>query len=893
MSRKDKRTIPCVCFLVFACLLANLTLAVPPVSATTYDFDDGIRELVSGLLSKKGNLLRNKKIAVFGIVEQTGKEQWLITASIEDGILDALLDEGYTVLERSRIDDVLKKELKKSADQWFDESQVADVGKFLGADAVITGDYTLWGNQALRVTVRCINVSDGRLLAANKVMLHTDRIQHLLKKAEPMKQGMQKDAPGKKVQMETPRSEPPRAVAEPIRDRAEKTVLKVSADVAGAQVWVDGKEHKTAPVTLTDLPPGPHTVRVVKEGYEPTEEKVLLMRGTALTVDVFLKRIVTSGAIHVTGTPQGAKIYFKGYYVGTVPMELKDLEPGTYEVRVIQDGYEPWEKRLEVKKGETVKAEATLLTPGAKKGRLYVDAEPSGATVKVLNIGPRFHQGMELESGRYHVEVSASGHAAWREWVSLGTGEDKRLTVRLNPVSAPPREEKAKTSTAGSDAIKRDGIYVAYANGVVRDTSTGLEWKAGPDKDTTWDAARSWVERLGGDWRMPTMDELEGLYKKGKSNRNMTPFLKTTGCFVWSAEPEEGFSGARVFVFSKGRRDWLFHNISSSVRAFAVRSRSDGTGQEDAAHVQPTPVSSPSHEDAVKTSTAGSDVLKRDGVYVAYANGVVRDTSTGLEWKVGPDKNTNWDEARSWVQDLGGDWRMPTMDELAGLYKRGMGPHNVTSLLNATSGKYLWVWSSETKGSSDALAFGFDAGNRGVGTRDASGYIGRAFAVRSRSDGTGEEKRAAVRPNPVSAPPRAEKAKTSTAGSDEIGRDGVYVAYANGIVRDTSTGLEWKVGPDKNTNWDEAQSWVQSLGGDWRMPTMEELAGLYKKGTGPYNITYLLKPTSEKYLWVWSGEAKDSSLVYDFNFNIGRTNYIGRYVSSFKRALAVRSRSDG
>ena len=41
-----------------------------------------------------------------------------------------------------------------------------------------------------------------------------------------------------------------------------------------------------------------------------------------------------------------------------------------------------------------------------------------------------------------------------------------------------------------------DGIYMADANGIVRDTHTGLEWKAGPDKDTTWGEAKSWVESL-------------------------------------------------------------------------------------------------------------------------------------------------------------------------------------------------------------------------------------------------------------------------------------------------------------------------------------------------------------------------------------------------------------
>ena len=36
-----------------------------------------------------------------------------------------------------------------------------------------------------------------------------------------------------------------------------------------------------------------------------------------------------------------------------------------------------------------------------------------------------------------------------------------------------------------SDVIGRDGDFVAYANGVVADTKTGLEWLAGPDVDTT------------------------------------------------------------------------------------------------------------------------------------------------------------------------------------------------------------------------------------------------------------------------------------------------------------------------------------------------------------------------------------------------------------------------
>ena len=129
-----------------------------------------------------------------------------------------------------------------------------------------------------------------------------------------------------------------------------------------------------------------------------------------------------------------------------------------------------------------------------------------------------------------------------------------------------------------------------------------------------------------------------------------------------------------------------------------------------------------------------TDIIKRDGIYVAYANGIVKDTSTGLEWKVGPDKDTDWNEARSWVKSLnldGGGWRMPTMDELEGLYKRGKGDRNMTTLLKTTG---WWLWSGETKGSSDARSFVFDGGF-GRSNGRSGYYTGRAFAVRSRGDG--------------------------------------------------------------------------------------------------------------------------------------------------------------
>jgi len=125
--------------------------------------------------------------------------------------------------------------------------------------------------------------------------------------------------------------------------------------------------------------------------------------------------------------------------------------------------------------------------------------------------------------------------------------------------------------------INREGVYVAYANGIVRDSKTGLEWIAGPDEETTFDEAKAWIRSQaidGGGWRMPTEAELKTLYKTGAGIRNMTPLLKTTGWLVWRVGKANDSTG-EVFNFDARAAGWYYSDTVDK-RVFAVRSRSDG-----------------------------------------------------------------------------------------------------------------------------------------------------------------------------------------------------------------------------------------------------------------------------------------------------------------------------
>ena len=97
--------------------------------------------------------------------------------------------------------------------------------------------------------------------------------------------------------------------------------------------------------------------------------------------------------------------------------------------------------------------------------------------------------------------------------------------------------------------------------------------------------------------------------------------------------------------------------------------------------------------------------------------GVVLDTKTNLMW-VSKDNgnNINWVNAKSYCENYRGggytDWRMPTQDELAGLYDKAVTDNNDNHLTNSIElSEYSnCLWASETRGS-DAAIFDFRYGS--------------------------------------------------------------------------------------------------------------------------------------------------------------------------------------
>lgn len=106
--------------------------------------------------------------------------------------------------------------------------------------------------------------------------------------------------------------------------------------------------------------------------------------------------------------------------------------------------------------------------------------------------------------------------------------------------------------------------------GIITDTLTGLLWQVGPDSNTEWMTANLWAENLDGEWRLPSKEELLGLYHAGISWNYYGPFY-TEGNAVWSDSTSPHGANAWLFDFLAETGSMANTGDSRGIRGFAVR----------------------------------------------------------------------------------------------------------------------------------------------------------------------------------------------------------------------------------------------------------------------------------------------------------------------------------
>ena len=134
--------------------------------------------------------------------------------------------------------------------------------------------------------------------------------------------------------------------------------VEIRSDPPGAAVFVDGAALGVTPLAAT-VAPGERTFRIEFADHDAIEwKKSVPFRGV-----IRESRTMEKSAGRLLVASEGAAIFVDGKEAGHGQVELA-LAPGSHQLRLEADGYEPWSSTVEVEPGKELRVERKLEPTG-------------------------------------------------------------------------------------------------------------------------------------------------------------------------------------------------------------------------------------------------------------------------------------------------------------------------------------------------------------------------------------------------------------------------------------------------------------------------------------------------------------------------------------------------
>jgi len=202
--------------------------------------------------------------------------------------------------------------------------------------------------------------------------------------------------------------------------------LYVKAIPNNASITIDSDKIKRPFSNGMKLDAGVYSIKVSHKNYYEKKLKVLIEAGKEAQNPV-VELLPLPGKMIVNVIPLDANVYLNGINKGKGNLELNDLKPDTYHIKLKKKGYAPVEKNLSVKPNQVITVSEHLV----KYAQLTILPKPNDATVKIMNIRPVYSSGMYLLPGNYEIYVSKKGFVDFEETIHLNEGDEITMSVEL------------------------------------------------------------------------------------------------------------------------------------------------------------------------------------------------------------------------------------------------------------------------------------------------------------------------------------------------------------------------------------------------------------------------------------------------------------------------------
>jgi hypothetical protein len=146
-----------------------------------------------------------------------------------------------------------------------------------------------------------------------------------------------------------------------------------------ARVSYDGTDVGTVPPTgmlnILNVPPGPHVITVLKEGFATNTTTVDVKKNDFYKLFISLQPLGVAD-LSVTSSPPGAQVALDGTAVGVTPLVLPGVTTGSHTVRITMPGFTDYEEQVMLtESGGSVVANLTPL-PAVGNGFGQIPLDP-------------------------------------------------------------------------------------------------------------------------------------------------------------------------------------------------------------------------------------------------------------------------------------------------------------------------------------------------------------------------------------------------------------------------------------------------------------------------------------------------------------------------------------
>lgn len=239
--------------------------------------------------------------------------------------------------------------------------------------------------------------------------------------------------------------------------------------VEGVEVLVDNAVVCTeSPCIVSELAAGTRVLVVKAAGYESKAGRAISIEaGKEHAENIELAPASSGAGLKVAASGSGLELYLNGKYVGPLPQELKDLEPGNHTVKISGSStYAPFEQEISIQANKVLELEPKLkLLKGKVTIQLGENAEGAeiyfvdGSSKKQIS-KKTFPLAIEVPADKeYTVLAERKGYDSFERKVGFDDGEAEQtvtidLTAEESSSSKPGRttSSPSRTSSPGTSA---------------------------------------------------------------------------------------------------------------------------------------------------------------------------------------------------------------------------------------------------------------------------------------------------------------------------------------------------------------------------------------------------------------------------------------------------------